>query len=349
MNTMSNNHKIINNMLLIDSIYINIGGGKILLDYLVSELERNKFDVFYLFDSRCEKEYSNVPSERKLYLKAGIFNRYLFYKNNKGKFSKVLCFGNVPPPINLTENSIIYTYFHQPLFIGDDKPRNLFKRLIVFSKTSYINFVKKNTNYWFVQNTRIKNGLIRKYNVPSEQIKILPFFSPLPASYNKKEKNSFAYISTAPPHKNHLRLIKAWELLHDEGINPKLHLTVPEGADEVYNRIIRAKLNGVNIENHGYITRNEVSDILHGSQFLIFPSLAESFGLPLLEGIEAGCKVIASDLEYTYQVIKPSHSFNPFSCRAIADAVKFSLENDLPPSKPKVKNEIKELFKLLEV
>lgn len=334
-------------MVLLDSLYINIGGGKILLDYLVAEIEKNKYDVFYLFDSRCEGDYNNIPENKKLYLKASSRNRYLFYKKNKINFSSVLCFGNIPPPIKLSDKTKVFTYFHQPLFIGDDSPKNIFAKFTIFAKTTYIKLVKKNTSYWLIQNNRMKNGLKRKYNIQLEHLLIVPFFKPLPVSNKNKEKNTFAYISMAPPHKNHLRLIETWELLCKEGIKPVLHLTVPEESNEVNNKITKAKEEGVNIINHGYVSRDKVSDILHSSEFMIFPSLAESFGLPLVEGIESGCKVIASDLDYTYQVIKPSHSFDPYSSTSIAKAVKYCMVNEIPYSKPKIKNEIKELFELL--
>ena len=49
-------------MLLIDAIYINTGGGKILLDYLIEELEKTDKQIFYLLDKRIEKEKYVVKS-----------------------------------------------------------------------------------------------------------------------------------------------------------------------------------------------------------------------------------------------------------------------------------------------
>ena len=56
-------------MILIDAIYINTGGGKILLDYLIEELEKTDKQIFYLLDKRIEKEkYIIKPSNIILYL-----------------------------------------------------------------------------------------------------------------------------------------------------------------------------------------------------------------------------------------------------------------------------------------
>ena len=41
-------------MVLIDAIYINNGGGKILFDYLISQLNKSDLELYYLIDSRIE-------------------------------------------------------------------------------------------------------------------------------------------------------------------------------------------------------------------------------------------------------------------------------------------------------
>ena len=73
-------------MVLIDAMYVNHGGGKILLDYLVNEVEKNNPDVFYLFDDRCSQSFKAIDNERKVFLKPSFYERYQFYKKNKSKF-----------------------------------------------------------------------------------------------------------------------------------------------------------------------------------------------------------------------------------------------------------------------
>ena len=47
--------------------------------------------------------------------------------------------------------------------------------------------------------------------------------------------------------------------------------------------------------------------------FLIFPSLNESLGLPLIEANLYKLPIIASDLDYVYDVCEPSLTFDPYS------------------------------------
>ena len=36
-------------MILIDALYVNVSGGKILLDLLIEELEKKDLEIFYLW------------------------------------------------------------------------------------------------------------------------------------------------------------------------------------------------------------------------------------------------------------------------------------------------------------
>ena len=56
-----------------------------------------------------------------------------------------------------------------------------------------------------------------------------------------------------------------------------------------------------------------VYEIYKFIDFLIFPSLNESLGLPLIEASLHEIPIIASDLEYVYDVCNPKFTFNPYS------------------------------------
>ena len=111
-------------MLLFDAVFINNGGGKVLLDYLISRLEKSGIDVIYLLDDRVVNNHFSIKGKEVFYIKAGIYNRHQFYKKHAKRFRKVLCFGNIPSTFKL--NCPTYTYFHNVLFI-EDKMQQGFK------------------------------------------------------------------------------------------------------------------------------------------------------------------------------------------------------------------------------
>ena len=148
-------------MILLDAVYINNGGGLVLLKYLIDFFEKKSLDVFYLLDSRVENCFNGININKKKFISNSILDRHLFYKKNKQKFNKVLCFGNLPPTIRL--NSKVLVYFHQPLFLYIPKEFSLKNKIIYGIKQNILNFLKSNADLWMVQSEFIRVELSKKY------------------------------------------------------------------------------------------------------------------------------------------------------------------------------------------
>lgn len=335
-------------MVLLDAIYINNSGGKVLLDYLIENLEASGMHVHYLLDSRVFQNHPKInPGNDVTYLKSGLMSRHAFYKKNGNKFSKVLCFGNLPPSLKL--NAKVSTYFHQQLFIKIPDDISLINKITIGIKMMVLHCIKKNTDRWIVQSENVRNGLSEKYNLKKETVQVIPFFPPLPpVDHVIKNKYKFVYISNVGTHKNHQRLIEGFCKFYDKFKIGELGLTISENATFEVGLIKSLQQRGYPIINFGFIGRNELSEIYASSEFLVFPSLSESFGLGLVEAIDSGCKVIGADLPYTYAVCQPSITFNPFSVDEIAEAFEKSLKPDIKPTIAKVHNQIEILIKLLQ-
>lgn len=339
-------------MLLIDAIYINTGGGKILLDYLIEELEKTDKQIFYLLDKRIQKEKYVIKSTNViLYLKSGFFDRMNFYKKNKNRFSKVFCFGNIPPPIKL--KSDVLTYFQNINYISySKKDFSLKNRFISFLKRKILSLWKNNTDKWIVQSLYVQQKMIEKYGENKNKIEIIPFFKSIKKNRAidniGKISNSFLYVSNAYPNKNHIRLIEAFCNFYDKYKIGKLTLTVSEKFDEV-KKLIDSKIQQeYPIENLGYVSQDILIKSYIRSEFVIFPSTSESFGLGLIEGIEFECKIISADLPYTYAVCEPSIVFNPLSIESIEKSFDLAIHNNVKKSILKTKNSISELINLLK-
>lgn len=334
-------------MLLIDALYINNGGGKVLLDYILLQYFNHDEKPFLLLDSRIENQLSTDISSFKYVFINSFIDRYRFYLDNR--FDKVLCFGNIPPPVYLSAQ--VFTYFHQPLFLEIPESFNLKNKCIYFIKSLVLRKLKRNTTFWLVQSEYIKDKLSKKYKIEAGKIKTLPFYPPLSIHQDKemlkRNKNSYIYISNAPPHKNHIRLISAFCLFFDKHKIGNLTLTVNKDFPELLDLINQKIDMGYPIINIGFVPRDQLAIIYQESEYLIYPSLAESFGLGLVEAIENGCKVIGANLPYTYAVCEPSLAFNPMDEESIFNALCLSLEKELKPSISKVSNNIDALLSLL--
>ena len=304
-------------MLLIDSIYVNMGGGLSLLKYLVETLQEKGVRFRLLVDARAGAEFPNVADQVILYPSESSRNK--FYKAFPQDITSVFCFGNVPPPVKL--NVPVYTYFHNinMLTLADCRG---WKQLVKFwLKRQYIRLRKKNTDSWFVQTSNTANELIRNLRVPETIVELYPFYRP-PQNIVKgaDERKDYIFVGDDSGSKGHSQLLDAWEILHKKGFDRTLHLTVSSSAPS-YDKIQNLVKDGVCIQNHGIIPMAEVFALYARCKATVYPSRNESFGLGIVEAMESGCDVIGSDLPFIHAICEPSEVFNSESPRSIADSV----------------------------
>jgi glycosyltransferase involved in cell wall biosynthesis len=141
-------------------------------------------------------------------------------------------------------------------------------------------------------------------------------------------------------------LLDAWKILHYQGIDHKLHLTVPLDCPFV-DTIKKAQKEGVNVVNHGIIPFEQVIELYRVSKAIVYPSHNESLGLGVVEAIEAGCDVIGSNLPFLHSICKPSGTFNPYIPESIAEAIKEYEKGNGTKSQLLINNQINDLINLL--
>ena len=335
-------------MILIDAIYINKGGGAVLLQYLIeSVFERQLQDRFYfLLDPRFDKpdilkgNYEIVPNK--------LSSRISFYKAHKTSYSTVFCFANTPPPIRL--KCRVYTYFHNQKVI--EAPQRKFESNYrkIYLKYLFVKLWTKNTDYYIVQTPHMVELMVRSGLKASDHVLTIPFYNsdrykqPSPA-FDTRPENSFVFVSTPSPQKNYPTLLDCWNVLHEQGIDPELHITVDETAPALLQRIEEMKKKGIKIFNYSYL---DPKDLYFKYRYLICPSVMESFGLPLIEAVDSGMKVLAPNLQYVFDVIKPSATFDPMDKNDMANCVIKAVASKLAPSEIVTKNDINKLLETLE-
>ncbi|MFW1852460.1 glycosyltransferase [Acinetobacter guillouiae] len=336
-------------MILIDSVYINDGGGFVLLKYLIETLKNSKLEVVFLFDNRTKLIFNHDGIlKNKYFINSSMRDRKEFYIQNKDKFKTILCFGNVPPPIRV--KSKVFVYFHQPLFLKIPAEFSVKNKIIYKVKQLVLNYFKNNADIWLTQSVFIKEELAKKYLKNNQNIvKILPFYPPLDFKNFTVErvKDSFVYVSNSAPHKNHENLIHAFCDAFDQTNRGSLVVTVPYSNVVLCDLINKKIKQGYPINNIGFVDRSLLPKLYLAHEYLIFPSFTESFGLGLAEAIDGGCKVLVSDLPYAHQVCLPSLTFNPYTKESMRNAIIEAVTEILPSSKKIVSNDIKQLILLL--
>jgi len=120
------------------------------------------------------------------------------------------------------------------------------------------------------------------------------------------ERPHFVALGTIEGRKNHALLLEVWKQLvqaHDRTV-PILFIVGRRGwqAEGVF-----AQLDGLgalhgHVRELGGCSDDELSALVAGARAVLMPSFAEGFGLPVIEALEGGTPVIASDLAVYHEI-----------------------------------------------
>jgi glycosyltransferase involved in cell wall biosynthesis len=125
-------------------------------------------------------------------------------------------------------------------------------------------------------------------------------------------------------HKNHLRLLAALRMLRDErGMDVRLVCT---GAQNAHFRRIQAEVRRLglhrNVQFIGFVDPVQVRALYVLARAMVFPSLFEGWGLPVLEAFEAGLPVACSTVTSLPDLAGDAALlFDPTDVTAIAESV----------------------------
>lgn len=326
-------------MLIIQANNIHESGAKsLLLSLLTSarDLYRNSKVVVFL-DERListDPQYFSVsPDFDVVSVRPTIFGRFMsevkiWRLARRNADALLLCFGNLPPLFPCRTKTVVY--FQTVLYF-----RRFSKYVVGVGATVkfnieliWIKFRLGTVDRIFVQSKSVKDGLCREFKINSNVVEICPFLNLKElVSDGVASKSSgascFFYPALGTPHKNHKMLIQAWVNLAKENIYPILILTLDSRYKNLLQYLDAAMTSdGIKVVNIGVVPRSEVLRQLKSSTALIFPSLCESFGLPLVEAKENNIPILAAESDYVRDLVVPAESFDPNSALSISRAVK---------------------------
>jgi len=160
-----------------------------------------------------------------------------------------------------------------------------------------------------------KQDIVEKVRVPADKIRVIPNGLREPSEPDERIdaalddrfdlKNGFILnVGGIHERKNVIRLVHAFSrLVNQRGYPGKLVITgsVSGAPYQVkMKRICDTAVKEVGMEKRivftGFIPDEELDSLLRRADFLIYPSLYEGFGIPILEAMQVGTPVITSDL-----------------------------------------------------
>ena len=138
-------------------------------------------------------------------------------------------------------------------------------------------------------------------------------------------------VSSLEPRKNLRRLLGAWESLDDLNEAASLVVAGAKGSPAVFQDCGVTNIpKGVLFT--GYVPDEDLPALYSGAKALVYPSLNEGFGLPVLEALACGTRVISSNSTSIPEVAGGmALLIDPYSPQAIARSLKLVIESDHDP------------------
>lgn len=188
-----------------------------------------------------------------------------------------------------------------------------------------------------------KQQIVQHFDVPPEKISVIPlgvdqrWFGPLASDvigqtlrrYGLPDQ-FFLFVGTLQPRKNIARVIEAYRSLRP-GVSNRVPLVIVGGAGWQCEQIVDALVSGAygrSVVWLRHVPDDDLLALVKAATALVFPSLYEGFGLPVLEAFAAGTPVITSNGTALPEVAGDAAMLvDPRDTGAIAAAMLDVLEN----------------------
>jgi glycosyltransferase involved in cell wall biosynthesis len=153
--------------------------------------------------------------------------------------------------------------------------------------------------------------------------RLLPTISDADLNVEKPQYEYILYPAMNWPHKNHIRLLEAFQIVVRQYPELKLVLT---GGDFRGDKNFSRKIEELDLQNSvsmtGYLSESELASMYENAKVVVVPSLFESESLPIWEAFRFGIPVAASNVTaLPAQVGNAAILFNPFEVREIAESI----------------------------
>lgn len=224
-------------------------------------------------------------------------------------------------------NGLILIDFNYPIY-------EIKLRLKIFIQKFMFNLFKSNINDFFVPLPWMKSSSSKAFGIDLNKIKIVHIHEYV--SISKKiasvpEQIKIIYPARGFFYKNHNLIVRALKLMDMSKVK-KFSFEFTLDLSNIYSRILYSDIKKSNlpIEFVGTIKHEQLMS-LYVERILIFPSLVESQGFPLVEAMNMGCLIITIDLPYARESLLNYKNVIYFDSDVSLVSVLESLSIGIPP------------------
>ena len=340
--------------ILLDAVGIRGHGGASLLSELLASCApaHPEWDWHVFLLARRAREFDVCTENKNIrtyevgyadspLLRLGWLNSDLANRSKELGIDVVFSFANLAP-IHQKKPHVIYCHQPNAFFELGNRRRSLPEKWRMRVTRTLTLAGARHSRAIIVQTEAMKAGVLSLNPACDGKVHVIPggfskqscepgcFYGRVPAIPASNGPN-LIYVAHPSEHKNHETLIRAMVHVVAEFPSARLLLTLdPNRMDNRRYASLVAQLKGL-VEKLslseavlfiGILTPRQVACALRHSDLSVFPSLSESFGLPLVESLAASCPLAASDLPFAHEIAGDAGEyFDPLCERSITRVI----------------------------
>ncbi len=317
--------------ILVAAYNIYEGGGKIILEGLIKEFLSN--GTFATIIVNEELQISS-PDEKKIKIErkpAGFLRKIILeieIQRKVKKFDALLMLGNFPPilknekPTYLFIQNVFFLESLENIFLTTGtwlKP--LVQKAVFLACSRNAENVIVQTNHMMERvknNSFLKNKNTFLYNF----IDLDEILSITITPRKKENAKSIIYLASDLKHKNHEIIHKSLGMIKKNIGSFEFIVCLNKKSRCLKTYEVLSTGYDFKLKNISGMTRSEVLKSISESSLMIYPSLNESLGLPIIESIILRTPVILPHLRYAYEFKNYAEAyFEPRDPQALTQAI----------------------------
>lgn len=222
---------------------------------------------------------------------------------------------------------------HDLLMFNDPNAYGIFKGAyyrFMLSRTA------KNAIFFTPVSETTAQDISKRFGVPDKRISVVrnalsEEFVPATSDTVKRFRHKYRlpqqfwlYVAHYYPHKNHRRLFKSYAKLklQQPATWPLVLRGEKNGKDELIKRLLTESGIMKDVIWLPRLSDGEMPILYSATTALVFPSLFEGGGIPVMEAMGCGCPVVASDIPTTHEFAGDAALlFNPLEVESIVKAM----------------------------
>ncbi len=274
---------------------------RVIFEWTKALLERDQENEYIIYVKNQPKSPPSLPGKN---WKLEVLGSGLFWLNRLKKSSSadVYIFNTPILPLFFRPKKsvlIVYDYPYKHLPPKDMKDR--FRRVII---GWYHKFSLKRADAIVSISQSTKDETVRIFGVPPEKISVIyhgfKSICDVPESKIDLPEKFFIFAGTIKERKNVFNIVKAYREFKKSSPGAKEKLVIGGKSEGAYYESIKKYVQEEGLENDvifaGYLNDGQLSYAYRRASALVFPSIIEGSGNPILEAMDCGIPVITSNI-----------------------------------------------------